>query len=135
MANGLYDGAREAFLDGSLSFTGDTMKTILVDTALYTVNLATDEFLDDVALGSRISISSALTGKTATDGVADADNAPFTAVSGATVEGIIMFHDTGVEATSRLVAWWDTATGLPLTPNGGNVTLAWDNGALKIFKL
>jgi hypothetical protein len=29
----------------------------------------------------------------------------------------------------------DAATGLPLTPNGGDVTIQWDNGANKIFKL
>lgn len=135
MANGLYDSARDAHANGLLSWSADTIKAILVDTALYTVDLATHNMLDDVPAGARIAISAALTGKTSSAGIVDAENGLFNDVSGATAEGIILFKDTGVEATSRLWAWWDTATGLPLTPNGGNVSLAWDNGSLKIFKL
>lgn len=135
MANGLYDSARDAHANGLLSWSADTIKAILIDTAAYTVDLAAHDMLEDVPVGARIAISAALVNKSSAAGVVDADNALFTAVSGATAEGIILFKDTGVEATSRLWAWWDTATGLPLTPNGGNVTLAWDNGVLKIFKL
>lgn len=36
---------------------------------------------------------------------------------------------------SPLIAYIDTATGLPVTPNGGDITIAWDSGANKIFKL
>jgi hypothetical protein len=84
---------------------------------------------------TRAATSGALTGKTVTAGVADAVDVTFTAVSGATVEAIVLYADSGTEATSRLIAYIDTATGLPLTPNGGDVTVAWDNGANKIFKL
>jgi NAD-dependent SIR2 family protein deacetylase len=28
-----------------------------------------------------------------------------------------------------------TGSGLPVTPNGGNINITWDNGANKIFKL
>jgi hypothetical protein len=34
-----------------------------------------------------------------------------------------------------LIAYIDTATGLPVTPNGGDITIAWDSGANRIFKL
>ena len=41
---------------------------------------------------------------------------------------IVIYKDTGTEATSPLLAMIDTATGLPITPNGGdkriNVPLA-----------
>ena len=44
------------------------------------------------------------------------------------IEAIVIYVDTGTEATSPLVAFIDTATGLPITPNGGdkqfNVPLA-----------
>ena len=68
-------------------------------------------------------------------GVADAADTTFTSVSGDTVEAIVLYKDTGDAATSPLIAYIDTATGLPLTPNGGDVTITWDNGANKIFKL
>jgi hypothetical protein len=45
------------------------------------------------------------------------------------------YKDTGTESTSLLIFYIDTATGLPCTPNGGNITVAWDSGANKIFKL
>lgn len=135
MSNALYDNGRQGFLDGSIDWDTNTIKAVLVDTALYTVNLATHANLSDVAVGSRVSTSGALASKTVTAGVADAADVTFTSVTGATVEAIVIYADSGVEATSRLIAYIDTATGLPLTPNGGNVTIAWDNGALKIFKL
>jgi hypothetical protein len=56
-------------------------------------------------------------------------------VSGASVEAIAIYQDTGNEATSRLIAYIDTATGLPVTPNGGDINLNWDTGVNKIFKL
>jgi len=67
-------------------------------------------------------------------GVFDAaDLSPaFTAVSGATVESISLLKDTGSAATSPLIAYWDTASGLPLTPNGGDVNVSFN--ASGIFK-
>jgi hypothetical protein len=42
--------------------------------------------------------------------------------------------DTGTAATSPLVAYIDTGvTGLPVTPNGGNITVTWN--ASGIFQL
>jgi hypothetical protein len=56
-------------------------------------------------------------------------------VSGASCESIVVYKDTGSAATSPLVAFFDTATGLPVTPNGGDIIITWDSGANKIFKL
>lgn len=134
MANALYDKGREGFLDGSIDWDTNVIKALLVDTAAYTVNLATHDMRDDVAAGV-IATSNALASKTVAAGVADAADVTLTAVSGATVEAIILFVDTGTPATSRLIAYIDTATGLPVTPNGGDITIQWDNGGNRIFKL
>jgi hypothetical protein len=48
---------------------------------------------------------------------------------------LVIYQDTGVEGTSRLIGYYDVATGLPITPNGGDVTVTLDNGANKIFAL
>ena len=56
-------------------------------------------------------------------------------VTGDQFESIDIYKDTGVESTSRLICNIDTATGLPCTPNGGDITVVWDSGANKIFKL
>lgn len=134
MTNSLYPSAREAFLSGSLSWTGSTIKAVLVDTGAYTYSAAHD-FLDDIPSGARVATSGALTSKTATDGVADAADLSLVGVTGATVEALVLFVDTGDQSTSRLIAYIDTATGLPVTPNGGNVNVIWDNAGNKIFKL
>ena len=135
MANALYDKGREGFLDGTINWISGDIRAILIDTGLYTVNLATDQFLVTIPVGARISMSGSLTSKTATAGVADADDVSFTAVAGPTVEAIVLYQYTGVDATARLIAYIDSATGLPFLPSGGNVAIQWDNGANKIFKL
>lgn len=135
MANTLYDKGREGFLDGSIDWDTNDIRVILIDAADYTVNLSTHDNLDDIPAGARVATSGALTTKTVTAGVADADNVTFVAVTGDVSEAIVIYKHTGTESTSRLVAYIDTATGLPVTPNGGDITVAWDNGANKIFKL
>lgn len=135
MANALYDAGREAFLNGDIDWTSDDIRVILVDTADYTVNLTTHSALDDIDAGARVAVSDALTGKTSTAGVADAADVTFSSVTGDQSEALVIYKHTGTESTSLLIAYIDTATGLPVTPNGGNITVAWDNGTNKIFKL
>lgn len=132
----LYDKGREGFLDGSIDWDTDDIRAILIDTGAYTAVQATDDFLADIAGGARIAVSGALGSKTATAGVADASDVTFSAVSGASVEAIVLYKHTGSDATARLIAYIDSATsGLPVTPNGGDITIQWDNGANRIFKL
>lgn len=137
MANALYDKGREGFLDGSIDWDTDNIKLVLVDAADYIVNLTTHTFLSDVPAISRATngISGNFATKTVTAGVADAADVTLTTVSGDVSEALVIYKDSGVEATSRLIAYIDTATGLPVTPNGGNITISWDNGVNRIFKL
>lgn len=135
MANALYDLGREAFLNGNIDWTNDNIKIALLDGADYTPNLATHDFFDDVPVAARVAISGNLTGKTTAAGVADANDETFSSVTGDESEYILIYQDTGVEATSRLIALIDTATNLPITPNGGDIQVVWDSGANRIFKL
>lgn len=136
MANALYDLGREGFLDGNISWSADSIKTVLVDSALYTPNLTTHEFLSSIPAGARTATSANLTAKTVAAGIADASDATFTAVPvDSSQEYVVIYQDTGDVNTSRLIAFIDTATGLPVTPNGGDIVVEWSNGAVKIFKL
>jgi len=145
MANALYNKGRQGFLEGTMGWGTDTIKCFLVDSATYTPALATHQFLSDVPVGSRKGNSGGSTRadapvlgtKTTTDGVADAGDVTFTTVpAGGALEYILIFKDDGIaDASSRLIALVDTATGLPITPNGGDIILQWDNGANRIFKL
>lgn len=138
MANSLYDKAREKFLRGQLNWDSDNISVVLIDTAYYTPNLATHEFLSDLTAVNALAIVAAgvaLTTKTSFNGAADADDVTFLTVSGAQSEALVIYKVGADAASSPLLAYIDSATGLPITPNGGDIIIVWDNGTNKIFKL
>lgn len=136
MTQVIYPKWKEAIIQGaSNSSLAGNVKAILIDSADYTYS-ATHEFLSDVAGAARVSTSPNLGSKTYTNGVFDAGDTAFPSVTGDVSEAIILYIDTGVEGTSRLVCYEDSSiTGAPVTPNGGEINLAFDNGANKIFAL
>ncbi|MEX0789805.1 MAG: hypothetical protein WD178_03425, partial [Actinomycetota bacterium] len=73
--------------------------------------------------------------KTKTAGVAHAADITASSVSGDQFESLNAYKDTGTECSSLLIFYIDTATGLPFTPSGGDITVQWDAGANRIFKL
>ena len=132
MANIMYAKAKQAFISGGIDLTSVTVKFVIVDTtggaANYTVDSVNHEFLSDVAAGARRGTSPALSSKTVTNGnfdAADITNA-FSSLSGGAIEAMILFVDTGVEATSRLIAYFDTGGGLPFSPTGNNADLVFN---------
>lgn len=135
MANALYDHGRQSFLEGGIAWLSANIKAVLTDSGTYTVSLSSHQFLSDVTSGARVATSPNLASKASTAGVASAANITFSAVTGLSSEAVILYVDTGTATTSNLICYIDTATGLPVTPNGGDITVAWDTGANKIFKL
>ena len=134
MANALYTKGKEKILSASINFTSDTIKVALVSNT-YPQNLATDEFYTSIA-SYVIDTPEAIGSKSVTGGAFDGADVTFTAVAaGTTLEGVVIYKDTGVEATSPLLAYIDTITGFPLATNGGDITIQWDNGTYKIFSL
>lgn len=135
MANTLYDLARQRFLEAQINWMTDTVKVILVDTGAYTPQTSVHQYLSDIPTSARIAGPVTLTAKSTTGGAADAADVTFTSVTGASIESIVIYIDSGQENTSPLIAYIDTATGLPITPNGGDIIVTWDNGTNKIFKV
>lgn len=224
MASFIFDSGRQAFLEGTIAYLTDTIRTTLVDHAIFTP-VAGSDFVDQLGLsgtgdsiadlggnvgeltdaagtfsaamvGHYVDIQGATTGtndstagtgflitaftsatvieytnpgtitteaftgtwkvyarvgdvgaatiasqptlasKTSTDGVADAADVTVSNVpTMAALESIVLFKDTGTESTSQLIAKIDVGTGLPVTPNGGDILIQWDAGANRIFKL
>ena len=133
MPNAIYPLYKQAILTGgaNTNMSTGTVKAALVDTGVYTYS-ATHEFL--TSLTGRVGTDATLGTKTFTNGVFDAADITYTAVTGASVEAIVIYIDTGVAGTSRLIAYLDTGfTGLPVTPNGGDITVTWN--ASGIFAL
>lgn len=123
--NVLYPKWKEALLLGSANsaLTG-TVKAYLVDTGAYTYSAA-HQFLTSLPAPARIGSAVDLLNKTYVNGVFSADPIEFPAVSGTTVEALILAISTGSDATSRLVAYVDQATGLPFTPTGVDQPVVW----------
>ena len=134
MANTLYDAARQRFLEAQINWMTDTVKVILVDTGAYTPQTSIHQYLADIPVSARIAGPVTLTAKATTGGAADAADVTFTSVSGTSIEAIIIYIDTGTEATSPLIAYIDTATGLPITPNGGDIIVTWDEKINDFFR-
>lgn len=134
MTNALYTKAKQALLEGDFDLSANTVKAVLVDLADYTLDIATHTALDDIPAGARVATAT-LASITTTDGVFDAADATFSSVTGDESEALVIYKDTGVESTSLLLLYIDTATGLPITPNGADITVTWDSGVSKIFAL
>lgn len=140
MANFLFDAFRNGQLTNTslVDLDADTIKAMFVDHTDDTPAVG-DDFIDDILSGGRVpAIASCPTLGTKTIGTVaagtfDAADTTFTALSGDQVESLILFKDTGSEATSKLLARWDTATGLPLTPNGGDVVVQWNASGIFRF--
>lgn len=132
MANALYPIWKQGLLQATANTSlAGTLKVALVDTGTYTYSAA-HQFQS--SLTGVVGTAATLASKTYTNGVLDAADVTFTAVTGATVEALVFYVDTGTAGTSPLVAYIDTGvTGLPVTPNGGDITVTWN--ASGIFAL
>lgn len=139
MANALYDLAKEALLSGSINLTANDIRCVLVrkggadaaSSTVYAPNLVTDRFLSSVPAGSRVATSGALASKTVALGVFDAANVLFPAVAaGAAVNSIVIYKWVSADGDSPLIAYMDTAGGLPFTPVDEDLTLTWASGGI-----
>jgi hypothetical protein len=135
MANQLYDAGREGFLIGQIDWSTHTIRAVLVDTTKYTVSISGHAWLSDISADARVATSAPFSSKTTTAGVAGAASATFTSVSGPECKALAIYRDTGTASTSRLIAYITNAVGLPVTPNGGTITVVFDSGPNKVFRL
>ena len=135
MANAMYDFGRESSLGGDIAWDDNDIKLVFVDEDDDAPDLANDQDLADRLAAARVATSGNFASKTITAGVADAADVTVSLVTGDQFESLDIYKDSGVEATSLLICNIDTATGLPCTPNGGDIIVQWDSGANKIFKL
>lgn len=104
MANAIYPLYKQALLTGdtNIDIENGTVKVALVDTGTYTYS-ASHQFL--TSLTGVVGTAQTISTNTVTNGVFDsATNPTFSAVTGNTVEALVIYIDTGSSATSRLVA-------------------------------
>ena len=142
MANHVYafymSAAFKALYD--LTNASNHVKLMLVRTGVghYVPNFVTDQFASSVAGGDQIARTAQLTGITVAQAagpqsVFNAANTVFTAVPAGPAGGaILLFIDTGVDATSPLIAYLDGYTGLPITPTGADINVSFNGSGIVV---
>ncbi len=138
MANFVHDSFRNGILGAHatrVDMDTDTIGAGFID-ATDDIPLVTEAFYGDYDTGVTVPTFASCPALASLDiggvgvGIFDAADTVFSALSGDQVEWLVLFKDTGTEATSDAIAAWDTLTGLPLTPNGADVTVVWAGGGI-----
>lgn len=135
MANAIYPEYKEFLLSASANVSlnvndaTDGPFVALVDTGTYTYSSAHDFYND---LSGVVGTDQRIVTPTVANGTFDGDNCTFTAVSGNSVEALVIYrHNAGANTTWKLVAYLDTSvTGLPVTPNGGDIAITWNSSGI-----
>ena len=124
MANGFYEAGLAAFANGEIDWEADDIRVALVDTGVYTVNLATHDFYDDITGVVDVMAASLANKAVSGAGLCDSDNPTLTGVTGNTVEALVVYKYNATPGLAALIAYIDSATAnLPFTPNGSDVTI------------
>jgi hypothetical protein len=125
MANALFLAAKNTFLGSGTRIDLDTDNTriIFVDHTDDTPDPALDTWLSDITGAARVAESSNLAGASVASGAYDTNDPTLPSVSGDQFESVVLFKETGTEGSSDLIAFYDTATGLPFSPSGGDITV------------
>jgi len=141
MANAIYPIYKTALITAGANTSLDQNDATngpfcaLLDTGTYTYNVAHDFFND---LSGIVGTDQRITTPTAgsvSQGTFDGDNLTYTAVTGNSVEALGIYRkNSGANTTWRLVVYIDTGvTGLPVTPNGGDITVTWNASGIVTF--
>ena len=138
MASAHYDLALQEFWKGAhgdVTSAGVPVKCRLMRTSAYTFSQAHQfasslpaAIVADTVLGSKTA-----NGQGASPGCLDAADCSFLLVpAGAAINCLAVFIDTGTPGTSKLLFYID---GFTVTPNGGDITVQWQNTPPFIAKL
>jgi hypothetical protein len=139
----LYDSAREGFLAGEIVWKtgGSVIKASLVRGYTFSV---THKFMSDlVGAGGTVVATETLNSLTNVAGVADAADAVFEAVpEGAAIPHLVIYQASAVTGGSdlpasqqRLIVFIDRGSGVPVLPNGQDITASWSPGSDRIFRI
>jgi hypothetical protein len=141
VANAAYTQFKQGLLNAEYDLNTATIKVALVRT--YTFSAAHATMADITAAGGVVNgTSAALTTPTITGGVFDADDTTITTTANASNHYLVVFQSSAVgggadvaAASQKLIAYFDTGTGLPVVPGTGTLTITWANTTNRILKV
>ena len=136
MANFIYGKAKQSLLNGEFNISSDSLKVLLV-TDSYVPNQNADQFVSNISSSYIKQRTSSLTNVTNILGVIDADDVLVASYSGLPFKALVIYKDSGTDSTSRLLAYIDTATGIPFLGINAvtDITINWSNSSNKIISL
>ncbi len=141
MANAVFDAFKQGLLNADYDLNTAAVKVALVRG--YTFNPAHATLADVVSAGATVNgVSAALANPTIAGGVFDADDTLITTSASAANHYLLIFQassptggtDLAPEA-QRLIAYFDTGSGLPIQPGNGTVSITWANTANRIVRV
>jgi len=138
--------AKQQYLNAAIDWVNDTIRVALIsDNTAYSLDIDTDEFVDDVFASadefgdnggtgySRQTVANASTSQDDTDdeGVADGDDVTFSSLDGETIQGVLVYKQVGGDDTTPgddpVLYYLDDSdvSDLPKNTNGGDITVQW----------
>jgi hypothetical protein len=141
MANATYTMFKQGILGGLYNLTTASIKVAAV--RAYTFSAA-HVFMSDVTTAGGVlnGTSAALANPVITNGVFDADDTTITTTASAVNHVLIVFQASAVTGgadvaatAQRLIAYFDTGTGLPVQPGTGTLSITWANTTNRILKV
>lgn len=133
--NDWLDGMLGAPTHSVVDLDTDNIDVSLLDTedaGTITASFVDYDEVDNVVSGGVVATGDLPSISSITDGVVTLSGAlTFTTVTGDQSEWLTVWKNSGTPATSPLIITWDTAsTGLPVTPNGGDIIVTWGSNIL-----
>lgn len=151
MANFLYNTARQGFLTtitvgaeaaAQIDWENDNIRVALVE-GTYVGDETTHTSYADLTGVAAVVVDEPLAGRTSDGaGTASASSVTFTAVpAGDPITAVVIYKSDNVGVPSvaancpLIVHLDDAVANLPITPNGGDITIIWNSGSGEIFRL
>jgi hypothetical protein len=141
MSNAIFTAFVKGILNAEYDLDTASIKCSLVRG--YTFSAAHATVADVTGAGGTLNgTSAALASPSVTGGVFDANDTTISATANATDHGLLIYQASAAgggadvaAASQKLIAYYDTGTGLPIQPGTGTVTVTFDNGTNKILKV
>ena len=131
---GLYEEGKEGLGLGKFNFLNNDMVLVLLDST-YIPDLSNDRVQSDIP-SSAVIYERSLTGVSFDKGIFDADDITFPSLlSDKDVAAFCIIKNSDSLSTSLLLYYCDNAPEFPITPDGTDFTIIFDNSINKIFKL